>query len=130
MIRAVLRANVLHLFARAAVRWSRPHRAKALVEAVGMRLPRLEDASAAGRVAASLRGGTCLTRAFTVAALMDGANVVVGVSPLERSIVSPRDPSIFAHAWVEHGGGPIDARDVAGAEIARFVFARTSSRLS
>jgi hypothetical protein len=135
----MIRAHVLHLWARAAVRWARPHRAKALVEAMGIRLARLDDASAARRVAASLRGGTCLTRAFTVAALMDGANVVVGVLPLNggrvepnaRSIVSPRDPSIFAHAWVEHAGEPIDTRDVAGAEIARFVFcARRTTELA
>ncbi len=90
-----LRLRGLHWFARAALRFRPPLRAKALVDRIGSRFPRLrgaEDARAAVRELSP--GGSCLSRALTIAATLPGAEVVIGVDAWSAAQIS-------AHAWLE-----------------------------
>ncbi len=101
------------MVARVALRRLPPPRAASLVRALGRMLPALGDAEAR-RDAARLRhigGGTCLTRAITVAARARGAEVVIGANPSASS-------GEIAHAWVERKGAVLtDPADYA--ELAR-----------
>lgn len=98
----MLRAHVLHLVARVALRVASPVRAFRLVRRA--RTASL-DARAARHVAAALHpSGTCLTRALTVAAMTPGARVALGASGLT--------PPFAAHAWVDLNGQPLCAWDV------------------
>lgn len=67
----------------------------------------------ARRAARSLgRHGSCLSRALAVAARAPTADVVIGVQPRQAA-------PLFAHAWIEMNGAPIDPAEVAGVAIAR-----------
>jgi len=80
---------------------------------LGSLLPALDTPADAGRLARSLRRhGSCLSRALAVAARTPAADVVFAVEPRQAA-------PLFAHAWVEIDGIPIDASDVAGTVIAR-----------
>ncbi len=90
-----LRLRGLHWLARAALRVRPPLRAKALVDRIGSRFPRLsgvEDARAAVRELSP--AGSCLSRALTIAATLPGAEVVIGVDAWSAAQIS-------AHAWLE-----------------------------
>jgi hypothetical protein len=52
---------------------------------------------------------------------MPAADVAIGVAPR-------KDAPLFAHAWVEMNGVPIDPADVAGAVIARLHGPRSPNR--
>jgi hypothetical protein len=56
--------------------------------------------------------GTCLSRALAVAARTPSADVAIAVA------TDPRAP-LFAHAWIEMDGAPIDPSDAVGSVIAR-----------
>lgn len=62
--------------------------------------------------------GTCLSRSLAIAARMPDAEVVIGVAPGGAS-------PLFAHAWVEMNGTPLDPTEVAGSVIARLPARRT-----
>lgn len=84
-----------------------------LLVRAGAWLPAIDSPEEARLVARSLlRHGTCLSRSLALAARAPTADVVIGVTPHGQA-------SIRAHAWIEMNGAPIDAADVAGAEIAR-----------
>src|ERR1700704_603630 len=104
--------EAIHLFARILLRICSPARTYAVVTRVGALLPqhrtRTEVCYAANRVR---RRGTCLSRALAVAARGPHVEMVIGVTPRIG------DP-LFAHAWLELAGEPIDPSDVAGHEIA------------
>ncbi len=113
-MRAVAAAHALHAVARMALRLASPLRAKRIVDAVGRRMPRLLAHEARAVANAIDSRGTCLSRAMTVAAMVPGAAVVIGVDPLARR-------PLFGHAWVELAGQPLRPGDVDGFEIARLV---------
>ncbi len=103
----------LHVVAWGLLRTCAPARAHAILLAIGARLAPIETSEEALRVSRRLsRHGTCLSRALTVAARTPTADVVIGVEPRENA-------PLFAHAWIEMDGLPLDPADVAGAEIAR-----------
>lgn len=105
--------RALLMIARGLLRASRPLRAHAIMLRLGAWLPPLGSADEARRVARSLAGrGSCLSRALAVAARVPTADVVIGVEPRGAA-------PLFAHAWVEMNGAPIDPADVAGVVIAR-----------
>lgn len=106
--------EALHLLARVLLRVCSPKHAYSIVVKVGGLLPPLPGGPEALRRAAIRLGprGTCLSRALTMAARVPEADLVIGVLPR----VGQR---LFAHAWVELAGKPIDPSDVAGGEIAR-----------
>lgn len=105
--------EVLHAFTRVLLRFCSPQRAFTVVTRVGGLLPPHGDGADVrrARVRVSLRG-TCLSRALAVAARAPDAEVVIGVTPQPGC-------RLFAHAWLELAGQPIDTSDVAGREIAR-----------
>jgi len=99
-----------------------PPRAHALLLRIGARFPPIETPEEARRVSRFLaRFGTCLTRSLAVAARAPTADVVIGVAPR-------KDAPLFAHAWVEMNGVPIDPADVAGTVIARLYGPRSTTR--
>ncbi len=90
-----------------------PLRAHALLLRIGTLWPEIRSAEEAREASAQLVGfGTCLSRAMAVAARTPAADVVIGVAPRRAS-------TLFAHAWLEMGGVPVDLSEVAGAAIAR-----------
>jgi hypothetical protein len=103
--------DLLHIAARIAIRVWPPVTAKRRIDAVGSLL-RPVDVEEASRIADRLVGGTCLSRAITIAARMPGAEVVVGAKPVPWAPFS-------AHAWVERGGSCI-GRSEGKVELARF----------
>jgi hypothetical protein len=106
-------ARGLHLIARVALRVARPLNAKRIVDLAGRWVGPLPDVAIAQRVARSINTrGTCLSRALTIAALLPGAQVVIGVDARARS-------QLLAHAWIEYGGRALDVSEVRGLEIAR-----------
>jgi hypothetical protein len=91
----------------------KPEQAHALMMRVGAWLPTLTTPEDARCIARSMgRHGSCLGRSIAIAARAPAADVVIGVEL--RS-----EDSLFAHAWVEMNGVPIDPSDVAGNVIAR-----------
>ena len=90
-----------------------PLQAYAILTRLGALLPPHDDLSDVLRVRNRVRGrGSCLSRALAVAARAPQVDLVIGVTP------RPNMP-LFAHAWLELAGMPIDPSDVAGSEIAR-----------
>jgi hypothetical protein len=88
-------------------------RAHSLAGRIGALFPVLLTREDARRSARSIsRGGTCLSRSMTIAARAPSASVVIGVDPRVRA-------PLFAHAWVEMEGAPLDATEPAGSVIAR-----------
>ena len=107
----MIRTRLLHGVARAALRITTPLRAFAIVRRVAVCLTPYSDREVAvGESKALERSGTCLSRAITIASRLPGARVAIGVDPARIGA--------FAHAWVETAGGPLCARDPAGAVIA------------
>jgi hypothetical protein len=74
----------------------------------------LESARAADRL---LRSGSCLSRAVTIAARLQGADIVIGIDPWHSKSAETR-----AHAWVELAGErlrPNEGRQFVFGEILR-----------
>lgn len=110
----MIREHFLHVVARAALRALPPLDAKRVVDAAAVPLGRYPSLDRARAAAGTLDGtGTCLSRALTVAARLDGARVVIGVEPGRQISM------LHAHAWVEIDGAPLRASDPRGEEIAR-----------
>ena len=90
-----------------------PLRAHAWLLRIGAHFPPVRSPEAARSALAAIAGhGTCLGRALAVAARAPSADVVIGVAPGGAS-------PLFAHAWIEMDGTPVDPLDVIGAPIAR-----------
>ena len=105
---------VLHVVARIALRCQSPRGAKRTVDVCArlIHAVRPRQATDLDRAEALEGRGTCLSRALTIAACLEDADVVVGVDP--RAAVP-----LYAHAWVEQHGVPLREGDVRGHEIAR-----------
>jgi hypothetical protein len=115
MLMERLRLEVLHCVARIALRCTSPVGAKRLVDAIGRRLRPHEGIPKAQEALRRLAGrGTCLSQSLTVAARLDGADVVIGVDPR-------RSAQLAGHAWIEVNGVPLGDREVVRAyeEMAR-----------
>ncbi|MGD0677648.1 MAG: lasso peptide biosynthesis B2 protein [Polyangiaceae bacterium] len=94
----------------------------ALLARIGSHLPELGTVAEARRAARGLaRYGTCLTRSLAVAARAPTADVVIAVDPRAGS-------PLFAHAWVEIDGKPIESTEVTGTVIARLAGSRSAAR--
>jgi hypothetical protein len=103
----------LVLLARGLLRVCSPLRAHWILVRLGQLLPEIETAADARRVARRIAGhGTCLSRSLAIASRAPTADVVIGVAP------APGAP-LLAHAWIEMGGAPLEAQDMAGDVIAR-----------
>lgn len=110
---ATLRDISLHAAAWGLLRAYPPARAHEILLRAGARFAPIHTPEEARRVSRAVgRFGTCLSRALAVAARMPTAEVVIGVAPR-------RNAPLFAHAWVEVDGAPIDPDEVAGNVIAR-----------
>lgn len=97
-----LRLKGLHWLARVALRLRPPLEAKAVVDRVAQHMPQLrgaDDARAAVRALGP--SGSCLSRAVAVAAILPGADVVIGIDVW-------RSAQLAAHAWVEVDGECVD----------------------
>jgi hypothetical protein len=81
-----------------------------LMRALGARLPSFTPAEC-GEVARHLRGGTCLTRALTLAARTPGAAVVIGGTKVHGAFA--------AHAWVEVEGTTISGHTASDQVLVR-----------
>lgn len=100
------------VLARSLLRACSPIRAHALLLRVGAWLPAIRSPDEARAALESISThGTCLTRSLAVAARAPAADVAIGVTPDKKA-------SIFAHAWVEMDGMPLNAGDVSGTVIA------------
>jgi hypothetical protein len=109
----MLRDLALLVSAQALLRACRPLRAHAILVRIGAWLPSIQTPNEALRMARGFgHHGTCLSRSLAVAARAPTADVVIAVEPKQ-------DAPLFAHAWVEMDGAPIDPADVAGQMIAR-----------
>ncbi len=87
--------------------------ARAAAARIGSLFPALRTAEEARELARSIaRRGTCLSRSMTVASRTPSASLVIGVRPHPGS-------RLFAHAWVEMDGAPLEATEPAGEVIAR-----------
>lgn len=106
--------ELLHILARVLLRVCAPSRACLILGWTAALLPKRETRSDVRHAALRVRrtGGTCLSRAMTVAARSIDAEVIIGVMPAGPA-------PFFAHAWLEIARQPIDASDVMGHEIAR-----------
>ena len=112
----------LHALAWALLHMCSPARVHTVLLRVGHHLAPIETPKEARRVSVALaRHGTCLSRALALAARTPTADVVIGVEPRKNA-------PLFAHAWVEMGGTPIDPADVAGDAIARLCGPRSRTR--
>ncbi len=110
---SVLRDLALLAAADRLLKWCSPEAAQAYLRRLVVAFEPIETVEEAQRMARRLDGyGSCLSRSLAVAARTPTADVVIGVEP--RPGESP-----FAHAWVEIGGVPLDASDVAGTVIAK-----------
>jgi hypothetical protein len=105
----VLADQLLCALAYGALRVLGPERARRGVGRLGALLPKL-DVEQARRRHASLRRGTCLSRAIAIAARVPGARVVIGVGP---------GVPLEAHAWVVAGEERI-GETMGLSEMARF----------
>jgi hypothetical protein len=120
--RSFLRDSSIHASAWILLRTFSPARTHALLLRIGAHLEPIDTVDEARLVLrALLRHGTCLSRALAVAARTPTADVVIGVEPR-------KDAPLFAHAWVEMDGAPIDPSDVAGTVIARLRGPRSTKR--
>ncbi len=115
----MIRDLALLALAQSLLRFLPPLRAHAVLLRVGALLPELRTADEVRRALSHISGhGTCLGRAMAVAARTPTADVVIGVdrhAPEE----SPARRRLFAHAWIEMSGAPVDPLDAMGAPIAR-----------
>ena len=105
--------EILHAVARIALRCCSPRLAYAIVTEVGAFLPQHPDHAHVRCAGARIRRkGTCLSRALTLAARTPSAELVIAVAPRAGQ-------RLFAHAWLEFEGIPLEPSEVAGSEIAR-----------
>jgi hypothetical protein len=112
----------LHTLAWGLLRACPPARAHALLLRIGAHLAPIATPDEARRMSRALaRHGTCLSRSLAVAARTPTADVVIGVEPRGNA-------PLFAHAWVEMNGAPLEPSDVAGAVIARLRGPRSTSQ--
>jgi hypothetical protein len=96
-----LQLRGLHWVARLALRVLPPIRAKRVVDSVARVARPLSSSADAADAQVVLRDrGTCLTRALTIAALLPGSEVVIGVNPRWQM-------RLHAHAWVELNHRPV-----------------------
>lgn len=105
-----VRLHALHGAAWLAVRVLSPSTAKRAVDAVARLVPSFsseEEAREGERALGSI--GSCLTRALTIAALLPGSEVIIGVDP-------SRAAKLHAHAWVEVNGRPLGDNQGDGVE--------------
>ncbi len=103
-LRDNVNVRVLHEAARIAVRALPPLRAKQVIDAIG-RLMRPLSADEARTAVRGLGGaGSCLTRALAISAVLPASEVVIGVDPR-------RSETLYAHAWVEVNGTPLDGTE-------------------
>lgn len=108
-----LRDSLVHAVAWILLRTCSPARTHILLLRIGAHLAPIDTVDEARRASRGIaRRGTCLSRALAVAARAPTADVVIGVEPRQ-------DAPLFAHAWLEMNGSPIDPSDVAGTIIAR-----------
>jgi hypothetical protein len=97
-----LRLHALHCLARVALRVRPPLQAKEWVDRAGGHLPSLRGVGGArAAVEALFPWGSCLTRAVTIAALLPGAEVVIGMDRWNSARAT-------AHAWLEISGVRVD----------------------
>jgi hypothetical protein len=89
-----------------------PQRVLALLRSLAARAPALRTPEQARSHAKELRGGSCLARSLAVAARTPTAQIAIGVEPRGGA-------RLFAHAWIEMDGQPIDPSEPAGEVIAR-----------
>jgi hypothetical protein len=110
----MIRDLALLVLARSLLRVCPPLRAHSILLRIGKLFPELRSPEEARTVARSLSayGSSCLARSLAVAARAPTAEVAIGVVPRNAS-------PLFAHAWVEMDGAPIDPADTAGGVIAR-----------
>jgi hypothetical protein len=104
----MIATHLLHAFVWTTVHVTSPRRAIVLGRAVGGMLPPL-SVQQASRL--NLRGGTCLTRALTVASRVRGARVAIGASTSSAGF--------RAHAWVETDGVPLRIDEEAHQALAK-----------
>jgi hypothetical protein len=110
---SAIRDVSLHAVAWGLLKAYPPSRAHAILMRVGAHLRPIETADEARRVSRVIgRFGTCLSRSLAVAARLPVAEVVIGVAPRQNA-------PLFAHAWVEIDGTPLDPAEVAGSVIVR-----------
>jgi hypothetical protein len=101
----------LHWLARLALRTRSPLRAKSVVDRVARILPPLRDVEdARAAVGALFPAGSCLSRALAIAAMLPGAEVVIGVAAL-------RSASLSAHAWLRIDNVDIDTNPKSSTEL-------------
>jgi hypothetical protein len=100
----------LLLLARSLLYVMPPQRALKVLRFVSAKAPPLRTPHEAIAFTRGLRGGSCLARSLAVAARVPSAQIAIGVEP--------RAGGLFAHAWVEMDGHPIDPAEPAGEVIA------------
>jgi hypothetical protein len=91
----------LHGAIRIALMAQNPLGARKTARMLGRFLRPYASVSEAQLEARRLSGGTCLSRALTIAARLPDAEVVIAVNPRVSA-------HCFAHAWVEVGGTPLE----------------------
>ena len=117
-----IRDSPVHALAWLLLRLCSPARTHAILLRVGAHLAPIDTPDEARRAwRAVARHGTCLSRALAIAARTPTADVVIGVEPR-------KDAPLFAHAWIEMNGSPIDPSEVAGTVIARLHGPRSPTR--
>jgi hypothetical protein len=113
--------DAIHAIVRVMLRVRSPERVHAWVTYVGSLLPQAHTETEVRRIERELgKRGTCLSRALTLAARAPDVEVVIGVTPRPGA-------RLFAHAWAEIEGKPLDPMEVAGDEIARLSPTRRES---
>jgi hypothetical protein len=114
----VIADELLNLAARLLLRGCSPLTAHAVLMRIGRALPQRLARDDVRRAARELEGrGSCLSRAMAIAARAPFADVVIGVRPEGGG-------DLFAHAWIEMDGEPLDPSHPAGREIARLARSR------
>ncbi|APR99539.1 lasso peptide biosynthesis B2 protein [Pajaroellobacter abortibovis] len=94
--------HILHVLAYALLHIQKPQRAKTILDQIGKLLPPLDSSSKVEKAVRTLWGGTCLSRALTIAARTPKAEVIIGVNPPGPTL---------AHAWVEIEGIAVTPTD-------------------
>ena len=101
----------LLLLARSLLHVMPPSRVLAVLRILSAKAPSLRTSEEARSHAKALRGGSCLARSLAIAARTPTAQIAIGVEPRRGS-------RLFAHAWIEMDGRPIDPSEPAGEVIA------------
>jgi len=97
-----VRLHALHCVARVLLRVRSPLGARAVVKRIARKFPPLRGVEGARDAVRTLfPTGSCLSRAVAIAAVLPGAEVVIGVDAWHSARVR-------AHAWLEIGGERVD----------------------